>query len=252
MLKKTVYLLIALSFVIGITLGSSTHVIAQQTSIPSWVKNTALWWGQGQISDAEFIKALQWLINQGILNVPSSSTSTSTNSGSSSPANPLSTLMPTNNDIGTFWNILGTTSSSRFDVLQQAVPPDMPTHTIEQIFEKTTVTPNTVVTLDLASFQVAGMSTVDEQTATRAYEYLLTDYQNNHSGYQESPFIPTPTDSKTTCSIYKITTTESTKIDLFCVKGSTAFVIDASGTDESMSDDVEKMANIILPKLIAF
>lgn len=251
-MNKIGYLLIALSFIVGITIGSSTNAIGQSTTIPSWVKNTALWWGQGQISDAEFIKALQWLINQGILSVPSSTNPSSTNSGSNNPSNPLSKLMPTNNDIGSLWNILGSTKTSRFDILQQASPPDVPTHTIEQTFEKTSATPTTVLTIDLASFQVVGMSYLDEQTATRAYAYLLTDYKNNHSNYQQSVFIPTPTDSKATCSIYKITTTESTKIDLFCLKGFSVFVIDASGNEVSMSDDVEKMANLILPKLVAF
>ncbi|MGC1709908.1 MAG: hypothetical protein WA799_08940 [Nitrosotalea sp.] len=70
-MKKILYLTITLAFIIGITLGHSTNVIAQQTSIPSWVKNTALWWGQGQISDSEFIKAIQWMITDGLIQIPS-------------------------------------------------------------------------------------------------------------------------------------------------------------------------------------
>jgi len=66
--------------VVGITLGSSFNVIAQQASIPNWIKNTALWWGQGQISDSEFIKALQYLIGQRILVVPQSTSSQTTTS----------------------------------------------------------------------------------------------------------------------------------------------------------------------------
>ncbi len=69
-MKKVLYLLIALSFVAGLTIGSS-HVSAQQTSIPNWVRNTALWWGQGQVSDADFIGAIQWLIDNGIIHMPS-------------------------------------------------------------------------------------------------------------------------------------------------------------------------------------
>lgn len=245
----------ALIFVAGITIGSSSHVVAQQASIPGWVKKTALWWGQGQISDDEFIKALQWMINEGILSVPGSSPSPTTPSNTpatTAPASTLSPLMPQGSDLDSFWNILGTTSSSRFDVLQQATPPDVPAHTVEQTLEKTTVTPTTYLTIDMASFQVAGMSTTDEATATRAYFYLLSDYQNTHSGYKQSVFTPTPSDSRAVCSIYTITTTESTKTDLFCVKGFAVFVIDASGNDVSMSDDVKKMANLILPKLTAF
>ncbi len=37
-LKKTVYILIALIFVIGITIGASTNVIAQQTSTNNFTK----------------------------------------------------------------------------------------------------------------------------------------------------------------------------------------------------------------------
>lgn len=85
-LKKAVYFLITLSFVVGITIGSSTNVIAQQASIPSWIKNTAKWWGEGQVSDSEFIKALQWLIDQKILVVSQSSTSQSSSLPSSPPA----------------------------------------------------------------------------------------------------------------------------------------------------------------------
>ena len=52
----------------GITIGSS-HVVAQQAQIPSWVKNTALWWGQGQIGDKDFIKAIQWMVDNGVIHL---------------------------------------------------------------------------------------------------------------------------------------------------------------------------------------
>jgi len=35
--------------------------------IPDWIKNIALWYGQGQISDSEFISAIQFLIDNNIL-----------------------------------------------------------------------------------------------------------------------------------------------------------------------------------------
>ena len=40
--------------------------------IPDWVKNIALWYGQGQISEDEFVTALQYLVKEGILIFPSS------------------------------------------------------------------------------------------------------------------------------------------------------------------------------------
>jgi len=37
--------------------------------IPQWIRNTAKWWADGQISDSEYIKSLQYLISRGILKV---------------------------------------------------------------------------------------------------------------------------------------------------------------------------------------
>jgi hypothetical protein len=50
--------------------------ISAQSSIdiPSWVKTNAVWWGDGQISDSEFLSALQYLINNGLLKVENSKT----------------------------------------------------------------------------------------------------------------------------------------------------------------------------------
>jgi hypothetical protein len=83
MKKLMIYAILFL--IIGITIGLAVNVSATtSSSIPSWIKNTAKWWADGQISDAEFIKALQYLINQGILVVPqsnSSNQSTTTHQG---------------------------------------------------------------------------------------------------------------------------------------------------------------------------
>ena len=46
---------------------SSTNT---QKSIPSWVRNNAKWWASGQVSDADFIKGIQYLAQQGIITVP--------------------------------------------------------------------------------------------------------------------------------------------------------------------------------------
>ena len=37
--------------------------------IPSWIKNNADWWSQGLISDDDFVKGIQYLIEQGIIRV---------------------------------------------------------------------------------------------------------------------------------------------------------------------------------------
>jgi len=69
-LKKSIIL--TLTVVIGIiTIGFSASVIAEQDSlIPSWIKDTAKFWVDNQISDNEFVNALQYLVNKGILLIP--------------------------------------------------------------------------------------------------------------------------------------------------------------------------------------
>ena len=35
--------------------------------VPQWVKNNAMWWAQGLISDQEYYDALGWLIKKKII-----------------------------------------------------------------------------------------------------------------------------------------------------------------------------------------
>jgi len=42
--------------------------------IPTWIKNNADWWGQGLISDDDFLKGIQYLVENRIIIVSSSST----------------------------------------------------------------------------------------------------------------------------------------------------------------------------------
>ena len=60
---------------IGITAWSSTS-FAEETYIPNWIRDNALWWGEGKISDSDFINALQYLMNEKILKVPSPNSNT--------------------------------------------------------------------------------------------------------------------------------------------------------------------------------
>ncbi len=50
------------------------------TSIPQWVKPMARWWSEGNIEDEEFISALMFLINNKIIEIPSTETSGSSSS----------------------------------------------------------------------------------------------------------------------------------------------------------------------------
>ena len=38
-------------------------------SIPSWIKNNARWWADGDIPDSAFVSGLQWLIRNGIMQI---------------------------------------------------------------------------------------------------------------------------------------------------------------------------------------
>jgi hypothetical protein len=45
--------------------------------IPSWIKNTAQWWSKGEIGDSDFIKGIQYLMQNGIMKIPPLPTTTS-------------------------------------------------------------------------------------------------------------------------------------------------------------------------------
>jgi hypothetical protein len=48
------------------------NVSAEEVILPSWIKTTAIWWGQDKISDQDFINALQYLVENKILIIPQS------------------------------------------------------------------------------------------------------------------------------------------------------------------------------------
>jgi len=61
--------LIAITLIGAISL--PTNVVAEVGSIPSWIKNVANFWSSDQVSDEEFVNALEFLISSGILKTPS-------------------------------------------------------------------------------------------------------------------------------------------------------------------------------------
>ena len=48
------------------------HSASADTTIPSWIKSNAKYWKEGQIGDAEYVKGIQYLIQNGIMQVPAS------------------------------------------------------------------------------------------------------------------------------------------------------------------------------------
>ena len=53
--------------VFSVLLVSFSVNFASAESVPEWVKNNALWYGQGVISESEFLNAIKFLIEQGVI-----------------------------------------------------------------------------------------------------------------------------------------------------------------------------------------
>jgi len=58
--------------VVGLGPESNTVSVIPQSSLPqpilpAWIKTTAQWWAEGKISNLEYTKAIEWLINEGII-----------------------------------------------------------------------------------------------------------------------------------------------------------------------------------------
>ena len=45
------------------------YPIASAESIPPWIKNTALWYGEDSISETEFLNAIKFLIENGLIEI---------------------------------------------------------------------------------------------------------------------------------------------------------------------------------------
>jgi hypothetical protein len=54
------------------------RIDVDQIAIPDWIKNNAGWWATDQIDDSAFIQGIQYLIKEGIMIVPPTETSEST------------------------------------------------------------------------------------------------------------------------------------------------------------------------------
>jgi len=85
MLRKGYVLAI---LVIGVSIISILSISAEESLIPSWIKTTAGFWVNDQVSDSEFISALQFLVKEGILVIPQEGTT-------SQPSSIVTTPSPT-------------------------------------------------------------------------------------------------------------------------------------------------------------
>ena len=57
--------------IVFVLVAGMTTVYAQESFLPEWIKTIAGFWSSNQISDDEFVGALQYLVKEGILVIPS-------------------------------------------------------------------------------------------------------------------------------------------------------------------------------------
>lgn len=76
MQNQTIIITTIVAVLFGSFVGIPTftqNVSAQSDSVPSWIKNTASFWVEGNVSDTEFLNAMEFLIGEGIIQVPGES-----------------------------------------------------------------------------------------------------------------------------------------------------------------------------------
>ncbi len=67
-LSKRFSLILTIS-IIGVV-GFSLTASAVDSSVPEWIKNNAKWWSEGSISESEYVTSLEFLITEGIIQIP--------------------------------------------------------------------------------------------------------------------------------------------------------------------------------------
>ena len=58
----------------------ATQVTEEAAEIPFWIRNNAGWWAEGQLTDNDFVAGIQWLVRNGIIDIPYTESSTETTS----------------------------------------------------------------------------------------------------------------------------------------------------------------------------
>lgn len=51
-------------------IGSFSFSSAEEEIVPSWIQNVASFWSNGDISDQEFVNAMEFLVEEGIMDLP--------------------------------------------------------------------------------------------------------------------------------------------------------------------------------------
>ncbi|MGI0004055.1 MAG: peptidase [Candidatus Nitrosotenuis sp.] len=68
------------TFDVDVQKGSTGTTPPAEIKIPSWIKNNAKFWADGKITDKDFVSGLQYLINQKIIKIPTTTAGSGTGS----------------------------------------------------------------------------------------------------------------------------------------------------------------------------
>ena len=44
--------------------------VPESAKIPDWIRNNAKWWSDGSIGDSDFVSGIQYLMEQGVIQIP--------------------------------------------------------------------------------------------------------------------------------------------------------------------------------------
>jgi arylsulfatase A-like enzyme len=68
--KKTIILLSLFPLILSMGIVPAIPTAHAEEKIPKWIQNTATWWSEGTISDDEFLAAIEFLIKEGVIEIP--------------------------------------------------------------------------------------------------------------------------------------------------------------------------------------
>lgn len=63
-------IVIILSLILVTSFPVQTVFAQDSVLIPKWIRNTALWWSDGDIDDSSFLSGIQYLIDKKIIKIP--------------------------------------------------------------------------------------------------------------------------------------------------------------------------------------
>ena len=66
---RKLILAIVFIFAFGLTVSSIMVSAQEDYNIPAWIKNNAAWWSEDIISEKEFLSGIEYLVNNGIIQV---------------------------------------------------------------------------------------------------------------------------------------------------------------------------------------